>query len=396
MENGNVSRVFGNRTWMIISVSLSLSALALFAVVNGGHSNILKGGLSGPLALSKTSKESTIVKYSSMSTADKQALFGEFQTQFGRKYENDEEEEKRFGYFDDFLTLVDDRNEAELNNGGSATHGITIFADFSEEERKSLRKTTMPSDDFTSEIMKKVSYEKEKSTDKLTGIVDWSGIYTTFGVRDQGYCGSCWAFSSVQQVESDGIRLGVLTQNDQLSVQQLVSCDTATETHDVPEDLANYGCDGGSPSSAYEYIHYTKGITTEEVYPYDSYEGEAPQCKHNVARSKNYVVTVDEWYLLESEDDMITHVLSTGPLSVSVATLNWDSYTGGIMTVCGDEIDHGVQVVGVNLKEGYWVVKNQWSPKWGMNGYIHIAVGSNTCGIASYATYTKVSKVGDK
>jgi len=56
-------------------------------------------------------------------------------------------------------------------------------------------------------------------------------------------------------------------------------------------------------------------------------------------------------------------------------------------------LDHAVQVVGLNMKEGYWIVKNQWTPKWGENGYIRIKTGSDVCGISQYATYTKVSPV---
>lgn len=85
---------------------------------------------------------------------------------------------------------------------------------------------------------------------------DWSEKFAT-KVRDQGFCGSCWAFSAVQQIESDAIRAGYLTTNDFLSVQQVSACDPHS-----------HGCGGGTTERAYYYIMRTGGVSSEQDYPY--------------------------------------------------------------------------------------------------------------------------------
>jgi len=90
---------------------------------------------------------------------------------------------------------------------------------------------------------------------------------------------------------------------------------------------------------------------------------------------------------------MATYVQSTGPLSVCVDANSWNSYTGGIMSVCGQSVDHCVQAVGVDASaKGYWKVRNSWNTNWGEAGYIRLAYGKNTCNIASDPTYVAVSK----
>lgn len=106
---------------------------------------------------------------------------------------------------------------------------------------------------------------KKQMKDSITS-VDWSDIYTT-AVKDQGYCGSCWAFSATEQIESDSIRAGYLTTSDNLSPQQIVSCDTT--------DL---GCGGGNPETAYMYVAKAGGLTSDSQYPYTSYWAVTGQC----------------------------------------------------------------------------------------------------------------------
>jgi hypothetical protein len=101
---------------------------------------------------------------------------------------------------------------------------------------------------------------------------------------------------------------------------------------------------------------------------------------------------VDSYYEVASETDMMTYVLSTGPLSVCLDALSWSSYTGGIVTSCGDAIDHCVQVVGLNADENYWIVRNSWGTDWGEHGYIYLEAGVNMCGIATIPTFAVVSK----
>jgi C1A family cysteine protease len=93
---------------------------------------------------------------------------------------------------------------------------------------------------------------------------------------------------------------------------------------------------------------------------------------------------------MASESDMIEYVQSTGPLAICVDASEWNTYTKGVVTSCGDDLDHCVQIAGYNAESNYWIVRNQWGSNWGYDGYIYISAGSNTCGIAEQAIYTKV------
>ena len=159
---------------------------------------------------------------------------------------------ERYTIFKKFLDTIDHRNDMEDKSKG-AIHGITKFADMTESEFKTKFLGYRPSTTRSKNIASVPKYKGSSSS------VDWTGIYTT-AVKDQGYCGSCWAFSATEQIESDSIRAGLLTTSDQLSPQQIVSC-----------DKIDYGCDGGNTETAYLYVKEAGGIASATDYPYTSY-----------------------------------------------------------------------------------------------------------------------------
>ena len=136
------------------------------------------------------------------------------------QYKTEDEEELRWKTFKENLLLIDSSNDAELEAGGSAQFGITKFTDYTSEERMALIGSSAADlpDGFTPGT-DSVDHSRGSST---ATVVDWTGVYTT-SVNDQGYCGSCWAFSVAEQIESDAIREGLITTNDKLSPQQLVN-----------------------------------------------------------------------------------------------------------------------------------------------------------------------------
>eukprot|EP00341_Mesodinium_pulex_P002796 CAMPEP_0116909632 /NCGR_PEP_ID=MMETSP0467-20121206/14391_1 /TAXON_ID=283647 /ORGANISM="Mesodinium pulex, Strain SPMC105" /LENGTH=284 /DNA_ID=CAMNT_0004585027 /DNA_START=159 /DNA_END=1013 /DNA_ORIENTATION=+ len=282
-----------------------------------------------------------------------------------------EEEQTRYQTFVSNLKSIDERNEIERKAGGSAIHGITKFTDMSQEEFAAKFLTADASMRTKSAEVAEVPPYTGSSSSK-----DWTGVYTT-PVKDQGYCGSCWAFSATEQIESDSMR--TLGTNYILSPEQITQC-----------DKTSYGCNGGWTEHAYNYVKSTGGLETNSDYPYTSYQGVTGTCHSETSK---YKIGVTKYTTINGETNMANYMLSTGPLSVCLDANNWNSYKGGIMTSCGKQVDHCVQAVGVDTgANGYWKVRNSWGTSWGENGYIRLAYGQNTCDITSDPTYVTVYK----
>jgi C1A family cysteine protease len=115
------------------------------------------------------------------------------------------------------------------------------------------------------------------------------------------------------------------------------------------------------------------GITTNWRYPYN--EANSP-CDYT--KTINYVATVTKINRILTEQEMIDYVLTKGTLAVIVAAEPWFSYGSGIFSSCtsADELNHGVNIVGVNTLEKYWIVRNNWGSGWGENGWIRLAMVS--------------------
>lgn len=312
----------------------------------------------------------TRIKYSILDDDTTIDLFEEFKIKYNKSYATIEEATLRYNYFNRFLELIDERN----GNDTYAVHGITKFADLSEEEFRKISLGYKPIANANANA--KIAY-----TNKYEGTetyVNWANVYTT-AVKDQGYCGSCWAFSATEQIESDAIRLGLLNITDALSPEQIVQCDSVDD-----------GCDGGNTETAFEYVKTAGGIETNDEYPYTSYYDVTGTC---TAISSDFIVTVDEYYSIIDEVAMMSHIFSTGPISICLDASTWSSYVSGIITTCGLEVDHCVQAVGLNTEEGYWIVRNSWGTEWGNEGYIWLESGVNMCNIAYDPTYVDVSLV---
>jgi len=311
---------------------------------------------------------SAIMTHYSNSTEAQMYAFEQFKETYSKTYETQEEEDARFAVFVDNLQLIDARNSAE----GSDIHGITKFADLSPTEFKSRYLTSFPSSGVRDMHTGTKPLEFGATVNK-----NWAGIVTT-PVKNQGYCGSCWAFSATEQIESN---YWMSSGNEMiLSPQQITSCDKTSG-----------GCNGGTTESAYNYVSRNGGLELDSAYPYTSGKiGVTGSCASN---SRSYVVTISGYKTVSSsasgESTMASYVGATGPLSICVDAESWSSYTSGIMTVCGNSVDHCVQAVGINTAAAspYWTVRNSWGTSWGQAGYIYLAYGKNMCDLASDATY---------
>jgi len=233
--------------------------------------------------------------------------------------------------------------------------------------------------------LRKSSGEKVHSapldTATLPAAVDWVSEGAVTEVKNQGNCGSCWAFATVASLEGAYyLKTGNLLE---FAEQQLVSCD------DV-----DAGCNGGWMEDAYTWIQQNKGLTTEDQYPYTS--GDSASSGTCVA--SGYTNVADSApssftdVTTESVDAMMSAVAQQ-PVAIAIQAnqLTFQSYKSGVFTGrCGTNLDHGVTVVGYGTDDGvdYWKVKNSWGTTWGEGGYIRISKDStNKCGVLSAGVY---------
>jgi len=226
--------------------------------------------------------------------------------------------------------------------------------------------------------------------------LDWtetSGAVSA--VKDQGQCGSCWAFSATEGIES-GVFMTDGKAPPALSPQQITSCDTT-----------DGGCNGGDLPTAFDYVESAGGIDTNANYPYTSAGGNSGSCK-----SHNNIVAVSDYkYAIapcnggscssQDEDGLKAALNSFGPLSVCVNAQNFNGYYGGVVKSgsCSgayNQLDHCVQLVGYDTTAStpYWKVKNSWAADWGEAGFIRLPMGENACGIADEAMYVTASMTG--
>ena len=214
----------------------------------------------------------------------------------------------------------------------------------------------------------------------LPASVDWRLKGAVAPVKDQGQCGSCWAFSTVAAVE--GINQIKTNKLVSLSEQELIDCDTEQ----------NNGCNGGLMDYAFEFIKKNGGITSEAAYPYAAEDG-------SCAAEKNVpVVTIDGHENVPANDEnALLKAVANQPVSIAIEASGFDFqfYSEGVFTgSCGTELDHGVAIVGYGKTQHgtkYWIVRNSWGPDWGEKGYIRMLRGTShshgLCGLALEASY---------
>lgn len=290
-------------------------------------------------------------------------FFG-FIRKFGKTYTSVTEFQTRFRIFTSNLALV-----AELNTRDTATYGITEFMDMSPEEfRGKYLMNQLPSMDVSG------GSPCEVKAGNVPATKNWVKEGKTTAVKDQEQCGSCWAFSVTENVESVWMIGG--NKEAILSPQQVVDCDSK-----------DYGCGGGWPYYALQYIVDAGGMDSEASYPYKAVNQQCAFKKTDVAAK------ISDWcYVTQSKDEeqMRKFVGTTAPPSVCVDASSWQFYTGGVLSTCSDSIDHCVQLVGYDHDAtsglDYWLLRNSWGTGWGESGFIKLARNQDTCAVAELVT----------
>jgi cathepsin F len=306
-------------------------------------------------------------------------LFNEFQLftkTYNKQYQSAGEAQLRFNNFKASLQRIEERTN-RFPNG--AKYAINKFSDLTPQEFRDIYL-------MKNKIPVATGPRKNAKVELLTDMpqkLDWRTRGAVTAVKDQGQCGSCWAFSATETIESAWILAGKATADKlNLAPQQIVDCDGT-----------DAGCDGGEPEDAYDYVIAAGGLESVANYPYT---GEDGVCAFNksevVAKIKGWSYSTT-WY---SESELRSNLVSVGPLSVCVDAANWQDYSSGVMDweECAwiNFLDHCVQLVGYDMTAPtpYWIVRNSWNTDWGVKGYIYLAMGDDTCGIAHESTYVTV------
>ena len=309
-------------------------------------------------------------------------IFQQFQ-KFIKKYQ------KKYTSIDEFLARYEvfRRNVMATFTEENSLYqtGITKFSDLTKQEFAkiylNLNYDAMAMANFDPTIV--------KVSNAAPAAYDWRDYGRVSPVKDQGSCGSCWAFSTVANLE--GLYYANKGVMKTFSEQMLVDCDTSDS-----------GCNGGLMEYAFTWLKKNGGIMTDTDYPY---KGVKSTCRSD--KSKYVDMTITGYKKLGSswstwsavdEDEVKEFLYETGPLAIALNADPLQTYSSGILDVTSTKcptsgINHAVTLVGYGTENNvaYWIVKNSWGTSWGEKGYFRIRRGNGTCGINCYITTATVS-----
>jgi cathepsin L len=228
----------------------------------------------------------------------------------------------------------------------------------------------------------------QPSLEAVPDSVDWRTQGYVTPIKDQGQCGSCWAFSAVASLEGQHFKAsGKLVS---LSEQNLVDCSMAQ---------GNQGCNGGLMDQAFTYIKANNGIDTEDSYPYTATDQTCAYSAANVGATDTGFTDIKSG----SEDDLVNAIATVGPISVAIdaSHSSFQLYKKGVYyerSCSSTEPNHGVTAVGYGVdkstfgkEEDVYIVKNSWGTSWGDQGYIMMSRNKkNNCGIANMSSFPTV------
>jgi hypothetical protein len=297
-----------------------------------------------------------------------QDAFVSWMQKFGKSYAPEE-------FFYRYNTFKSNYDFVERHNAGNYTWSVELnkFADLSIGEFKNIYLGYKPE---LSRSGNHISLYDMKVGAYPTGSLDWVAKGAVTGIKDQGQCGSCWAFSTTGGVEGVvQLRHGHLTS---LSEQELVDCGGS---------YGNAGCNGGLMDNAFKYVE-AKGLCTESAYPYTAKDG---TCKSTscTASTDSKITSYKD---VTHTENALGAAVDGQPISIAIEAdqSGFQLYKTGVFCgVCGTNLDHGVLLVGYGTSSGtdYWKVKNSWGTSWGEAGYILMCRNKNECGLSDQPSY---------
>lgn len=325
---------------------------------------------------------------------------------FRKVYSSEAEELKRRDIFFESMKRVDEKNAIN----GHPSFGVTKFSDLTEEEFTSTFLTRKNNGYQPKDIKVRDPNETRKRKSLAADTpkdINWKEYGKVTPVKNQGQCGSCWAFSATEAVEAAWSMEGNALW--EFSPQQIASC----------VDDCN-GCGGGDTIYAYEYLmNGSVPLASAWYAPYTQsmYEScNGKRCTESCtdlnvegikvhssqggpyALVSGYEYATPPCYGTCEKQDMsllAENVATSGPASICVNAASWNDYVGGVLTqaACGKysylSVDHCVALTGYNTSAStpYWIVKNSWATDWGEDGYVYLEYPLNTCALGDEATF---------
>lgn len=305
-------------------------------------------------------------------------LFHQFLLLYNVSYDSPLVFMERFEIFVGNMRFVEEFN---LEGTSSVTLGVTVFADRTLDEFSEKNLGLLSSDgrgEEGNDTCMPLVLSGETATVEVEHF-DWRDHGVLTPIKDQGDCGSCWAFSTVETAESVAVLGGGFTDPPLLSPGHLMDC-----------AVENRGCSGGCLDVALEYL-VAHGAVNESDYPYTPRHGDCVS-KETAFTPSACFHTANQWEAVLSEK---------GPLVIAIDAKSpvFQFYTGGIIRSwdCGTQVNHAVQLVGFGVENGvaYWTVRNSWGSKWGEQGYFRLQRSSipdeNACGIMTRSAWGLVA-----
>jgi len=321
------------------------------------------------------------------------AQFDEFLAKYGKTYDATEYQSRLTNFARNLQRLEHQKRRMASAGSNHWSVGITQFFDLSPQEFalwSGGRK--VPAAALATSCLAHGVTSPQMDASAIPTSFDWRthSPPVVNPVKNQGQCGSCWAFSTISVIESAYAISGKpLTQ---FSEQEIVDCSHGCSNEPPYGDVCNQGCNGGWPWNAFYDVIAWKGVELETKYPYTAETDTCTKASHGPAMAAlaNYTCISHTQGTPASEDDMAAYLVANGPISIAMDAGLLETYTGGIINpASGDcsqvQLDHAIVIVGYDFTGAtpYWIVRNSWGEAWGESGYFRIVKGVNACGLAA-------------
>lgn len=320
------------------------------------------------------------------------AMFQQFKNRFGKLYHTQKEHNYRFRVFLNNTEFI-----RRHNADSSQTFSLAMnkFGDWTHDEfRSTLR-------GYDTTVLKRSGKQPQTNLflsstrgRNLPTDVDWVAKGKVTRVKDQEFCGGCWAFAVADALESR-YAIAHNTQPISLSVQEQLDCN---------HNGVNEGCVGGNLPEGYDYIIDNKGLCLAEDYAFEG-ESSSRKCRKRLRNCRSKSGQIDDYDFVPPNDEkQLQAAVADGPVSIAIEADDerMQFYEKGVFTSrnCGTNVDHAMTIVGygVDGRHKYWKIKGTWSDGWGEDGYIRVCRECNRngktgeCGVTVEAVYPIITK----